>query len=320
MEEEKKLYPFRMIPIAGSEGENVQIADMGYLDSRIRNGWLAANSLSEVMDMYMDRVVGEQLFAAYGRQFPLLVRTLDTETAALPLMVCPDDSTATERYDFLGKTKMWYVLSVSDDARMDLGFRDDVESAEFYAACRHGEVEPLLHSFRPKAGESFLVRPGTVHSARGVKLLEVAQSSPLDFKIFGWGKAMGGDEFDESLNLEAAFDFIDYRKYEAVQAQAPAGEGRVRLASCNLFTVTLLDLKSPLDIKPGAQNGFSAYTCIKGSAMVRPPKGENEIEAAALKEGESVIVPAEVGEFFLVPASGDTVLVESIVQNVTGLN
>ena len=57
MEEEKKLYPFKFIPIDETTQENVLLADLGYQDSLVREGWLAANSISEIMDMYMDRVV-----------------------------------------------------------------------------------------------------------------------------------------------------------------------------------------------------------------------------------------------------------------------
>ena len=71
--------------------------------------------LSEIMEMYMDRVVGEGVFAAYGRQFPVLIKTLNG-VRRTPLWVHPDDGIAAERYEFLGKAKLWYVVSARPGA------------------------------------------------------------------------------------------------------------------------------------------------------------------------------------------------------------
>ena len=138
---EKKLYPLRFIPIAsrrpwggnalvnvlgkaftecdedGNEipvgpdvkvGESWEIADMGFEDSVVADGWLAGNTISELMETYLERVVGEQVYNYYGRQFPLLVKLLDI-SGKLSVQVHPDDDIAAERYDALGKTEIWYA-------------------------------------------------------------------------------------------------------------------------------------------------------------------------------------------------------------------
>ena len=93
MEEKKQLYPLQFIPIAskspwggdalirqlgkdfveadeeGNEhhlttedriGESWEIADMGFRDSLVSEGWLAGNSISDLMETYLDRIVGER--------------------------------------------------------------------------------------------------------------------------------------------------------------------------------------------------------------------------------------------------------------------
>ena len=162
MEEPRKLYPFKFLPIGedfawggreletrydksfvASDGkgritrmekgsrvaESHEIADLGYRDSQILDGWLAGNSLSEVMDMYLDRIVGERAFEYYGRQFPVSVKLIDAE-GPVPLMVHPDDVTAGQRYDFLGKTEMWYVLDTRPGAWVSLGFKRETDASE----------------------------------------------------------------------------------------------------------------------------------------------------------------------------------------------
>ncbi len=59
--EEKKLYPLAFCSLADEYGwgtDEFLLADLGYRDSLIREGWLAGNAISEIMDTYLDRVVG----------------------------------------------------------------------------------------------------------------------------------------------------------------------------------------------------------------------------------------------------------------------
>lgn len=305
MEEELKLYPFKMLPIDETEGECVQVADLGWQDSVVRNGWLAANTLSEIMEMYMDRVVGEKTFAEFGRQFPLMVKFMDVPGKRTPLMACPDDTVAAERYDFLGKAKLWYVKDAGPHARLGVGFAGDVEAADFYSACRHGEVEPLLHIFRPQAGEFHYIRPGQVHFAEDVTLVEVAESSPLDFRLFNWGKPVPGDEFDASLNLEAAFDFIDYSASEAAGASGASAAGIYRE-----FTVKRMDAEALTGTVPGKADSYKIYTCLNGSFSIQASAASGTKEKVRVQARESVIVPAEVQDYVVDPGSEDTIALE----------
>ena len=80
MEELKKLYPMKFCALQDEYSwgsEEFKLADLGYRDSLVRDGWLAGNSLGELMDTYLDRVTGDRLYQYYGRQFPVCVRVLN---------------------------------------------------------------------------------------------------------------------------------------------------------------------------------------------------------------------------------------------------
>ena len=342
MEEQKKLYPFKFLPIGetfawggdvlarkyrksfvvsddqGNEkkldkgvkvAESHEIADLGYRDSQIKEGWLAANTLSEVMDMYMDRVVGENVFEYYGRQFPVSVKFIDAE-GRIPLMVHPDDEIASQRYDFLGKSKLWYVVDARPGSRVYMGFNRDADASDFYAGCLDGNVEGLLNVIEPRKGDFWLIKPGTVHAASdGVLLLEVSEASPLDFCLSGWGEDIPEDEFDPSLNAVEALDFINFKKYEPEEPVAG------KLAKTRQFTVTRIDLNDPLRINSGESGSFTIYTCISGEASIRLKAGD-DAEKWSLSAGETVLMPAEIEEFFVVPMMRGTVLVETIIEPV----
>lgn len=311
MEEEKKLYPMVFAPIQAENGEMVQLADLGYEDSEVKNGWLALDSISEVMDMYMDRIVGDEVFAMYGRQFPVGVRTIDVD-GRRPLCVSPDDETASERFDFLGKTRLWYILTADKDASVGIGFKRSINAEVLYYSCLDSTVEKYLNILPAKQGDSFLITPGTVFYAKGIlKILEVAESSPLDFRICDWGRKKSSDDFDDSLTLEEALDFINYEK-QALRAPATKDEGPIKqLAKTEVFASALMDLSNPLDIKNGENGSYTLYSCISGEASIQAKDGD-KAENYVFKEGETVLVPAEIGEFLVVPLQKGTRLIETL--------
>jgi len=257
--------------------------------------------------MYLDRIVGEKAFAWYGRQFPLSVKLVDAE-GRIPLMVHPDDETASQRFDFLGKAKMWYVLDVRPDASLWLGFRRDTDADELYRACQDGGVEALLNAVVPKPGECYAIRPGTVHAAQGVVQLEVSEASPLDFCLHGWGAEIPEEQFDSALGLVEALDFIDF-KASRPSAVTQAG----KLLQSDEFVATKLDLKDPVHILAGENGSFAVYFCASGEASVQVPV-PGGMESTLLKAGETVLVPAEIEDFFLAPRQSGTVLVEILVE------
>jgi len=318
MEEEKKLYPFRFCTLQDDYpwgSEEFKLADLGYRDSLVREGWLAGNSIAEVMDTYLDRVVGDNVYEYYGRQFPLCVRLLRVR-GRMPLRVHPDDETAAQRYDFLGKEKLWYVLRAGRDARLQLGFLRDVDAAEVYAGCLDGSVEKLMNVIAPHAGQCLHIPAGTPHAAAGdVEILEIAESSPMDFCLCGWGEEVHPDEFDTSLTLVEALDFIGYKRFKNDgKAGYPAGDapGSERLAELPQLRLDRIRLGAPIQIR--REGGpFLLYNCVRGAASVQLPLAGGQTLDFALRAGETMLVPAECLEFTLVPTERDTVLLESTV-------
>lgn len=312
-ERETRLFPFALEPVdeAAQWGtESWKLADLGFVDSKVRRGFLEGSTMSEVMETYMDRIVGDDIYYAYGRQFPVQVRQLEV-TSAQPLMVCPDDEIAVERYDSLGKLKLWYVAKATADARIHLGLRQDLDATQFYNACLDGSIVDCLNDVPVKKGDCFLVRPGTLHYAdKGVTIIEIAESSGLDLKV---------GEF-----LEEVFDFVNMGSEMPVlisdsASAAASSDGRTPLVDRTEFVATRIDLTSPLHIQD-ADGGFSVYYCVSGSVSVQTPaimeNGEKYMENLLVSEGEAVLVPADNSEFFLVPNAVSAVLIEVLGGHV----
>ena len=290
--ENKKLTPLKFLTDAAEMPWGrleYKLADLGVIDSVACEGWLKGNTLSDIMQTYLERVVGETSFEWYGTQFPVLVKRLEVE-GRTSLHVTADDEVAEQRYDAFGKTALWYVEKAGADARLYLGFRKPVTAAEFYKACEDGSVEKLLHGVKPKAGEWYLITPGLVHAAKDVTLLEIAECSELWFRLWDWGSR------EREMHLEEAFDVIDFR------GRAQAGTGSITTPQ---FTVNRIALSQALKSTRDEDDTFLLYVCTKGAAQLQAEKTPYSI-----KQGELILVPAEVSEFFLLPEAPDTELLE----------
>ena len=314
MAEEKPLYPLRFAAeekIVKPWGEETyKVADLGFADTVVLGGWLGGNTLGELMETYLERLVGETAFEWYGTQFPVQVKLLDVQ-GRTALRVNADDETAAQRYDSFGKTALWYVAEAGPDARLFLGWNRDVTASECYEKCLDGSIEEALNVIRPRKGDSFLIRPGTVHAAQGpLRLIEISESSGLFFRLCDWGREKDPETARE-LHLEEAFDLIDLRAYTPENEGKKPGDITELLADCPQLTVTRIRLSDALHIYAEPMDSFFIYVCVEGAASVQL-RGEAATEAFELAAGDVLLVPAEVKDFFLVPRDKGTVLLETI--------
>lgn len=304
--EEKRLTPMRFQPEQVERKWGLveyRIADLGYIDSVALDGWLGGNSISDIMQTYLERFTGEVPFENYGTQFPVMVKWLDIK-GRTSLHVNPDDEAAEQRYDAFGKTALWYVAATGPEAKLYLGFKRDVTATEFYEKCLDGTVEELLNVIKPKVGEHYLVTPGMVHAAQDVRLLEVAESSELWFRLHAWG------DTESELHLEEAFDLIDFKAYRMPRPSKGNPEAVMeKLAVTPQFTVNEIRLRDTVRVTD--QGGsFRLYACVKGAGAVEV----DGMDRLRFKEGDAVLVPAELKDFVLAPTDRDTLVLEALLE------
>lgn len=343
MVEEKKLFPFRLEKFEDTfpwGSESLLLADLGYRDTAVRDGWVRGNSMGDMMETFLDRLVGDDVFEWYGQQFPFQVKEISCK-GKMPLMVCPDDETARQRYDALGKEKLWYIVSAAKGARIYAGLSKEMSVADFFSACEDCSIERGLKAIVPEAGSFVHIPAGTPHCASGnLTILEVSESSAMDFCLCNWGAAPDEDEFDPELNLVEALDFVSLQP-STVSLQHPGhsheehGAGHQhgghleephhhiveKLLALPQFTVSRINLSDPLHIYTEKFDSCLAYTCISGllelktsGADLPGAKDNPDLRPVRVIPGETVLVPAECPDFFLAPAERDTVLLETMVE------
>lgn len=293
--DEIKLEPLRFlsdkVDMPWGSAEYI-LADLGFVDSLAAEGILGGNSISELMETYLERISGDNAFDAYGTQFPVMVKRLNVK-GRTSLHVNPDDTVAMDRYDSLGKTALWYVLEADKDSRLYLGFRRDVSPAEFYEKCNGGDVEGLLREVKPRPGQVFLIPPGIVHAAKNVKLLEIAESSELWFRLHEW------EPSDREIHLEEAFDLIDFHAAGSLETQFPVKVPQMR--------VRKLDITVPSGVESPDGDSFRLYVCLKG---------ELAVDSCKVAEGGAVLVPADVLSWHMTPGADGAEVLEVTVEKI----
>ena len=294
-----------------SIGESWEISAMGDgRNSEVANGYLAENALDDILETYLGDLVGDNVFDYYNMQFPLLVKILDVQDR-LSVQVHPDDNTAFERFESFGKTECWYVMEASEDAKIYMGFKREVEAGEFYLKCKDGSVEELLNVYHPQAGEAFFIPAGTVHACGGgLVIAEVQEPSDITFRLYDWGRE-NDPKTARQMFLDEAIDCIDYHPYDDAKYHTRKSDKSVTIADCEQFTASIVRLSEPCSLQTEQFNSCIAFVCTGGRASFGAGGAQYEIG-----RGGSILIPADVDEFSISPLEQGTTLLEAHVRKI----
>jgi len=276
-------------------GESWQVYDA----NPILNGPLAGQTLAQATQQHGAALVGTRTIEQYGADFPLLAKFIDAADR-LSIQVHPDDTYA-HRHEaetgFHGKTEAWYILHAAPGANVIYGLERSTNRDEFTAAVEAGTVETLLHRVPVRAGDVIFVPAGTVHAIEaGIMLFEIQQKSDLTYRVYDYGRRDAKTGQPRELHLRKALDVMDTAPApRAAIPPLPLSESRELLIACPFFALErwTLDGAHTLTSDPGT---FDIWTLIEGDATLQWPDGR-----MALKCGDSVVIPATLGDYTLRP-------------------
>ena len=268
----KKLYPLRFT-------DNAEETEITYSlscteNSFIANGFLAGNTLDDIIETYLGSLLGEEIFKGFHGVFPIEVKIREFSKVS-PVTVSPDDIIARERFMCWGKDRFWYVLDRKKNAAIYMGFKKTLSAQELYGLFKAGKMKDAMNEIDPEEGETFYIRPGVPFCAKGVTVIEVSQNSPVEFNIENY------DEFAETL------DFVDMKSY-IPEYQLPE--------ECT-YRAERVVLKSDQIVSPEESDSFTIYVCIGGKSHIKTSDGED----MPLQKNDIVLIPQEAEEFHFTP-------------------
>lgn len=288
------------LPPGNDFAESWEVVDHPSGQSIVADGPLAGWTLRQLVE---ER--GPELFGGHYPQprFPLLFKYLDS-SKVLSVQVHPNDEDAAKLSppDF-GKTEAWLVVHAEPGAAVFAGLKEGVSRADLEEALKTGSVEDCLHRFEPAAGDCLFIPAGVVHAlGPGFVIAEIQQSSNKTYRLHDWNR-VGPDGQPRELHLEESLRTIDF-DFGPVQPQQPKHVGVQqieRLVECDKFVLDRHRISQPIPL--AGDDRFHIVSVIEGEVNVGTDPTNRP-----LKRGETVLLPASVGEVKFVPSSPTTLI------------
>jgi len=290
-------------------GESWELSGYENDESVVTNGFLAGNTLPELIEIYMGELIGDSIFDEYGLSFPLLFKLIDANEN-LSIQVHPGDEVAAERHNSYGKTEMWYVVDAEPGAVLIIGFSEDCSRDTYLDALDEGLVEDLLQKVPVKKGDVFFIPAGLVHAiGKGVVVAEIQQSSDITYRIYDY-KRVDDQGNERELHTEQALDVINFNaSKEPKTVYTPLMNEVTPLVSCNYFTTNMLRFNKSIARQYAKIDSFVSYMCLDGNFVI-DFGGEKTI----VNKGDTILIPASIDELSLIP-DAEVTLLEVYVDN-----
>jgi len=324
------LYPLKFTPIykdklwGGNKIKSILNKDFGSLSncgeswelsgvegnlSVVSNGYLAGNSLEELIEVYMGDLVGDQLFETFGIEFPLLIKFIDANDD-LSIQVHPDDELSHKRHNAFGKTEMWYVIQADPGSKLQSGFNQQVDQEKYLEKLEKVELTNILNFEEVTAGDVFFIPSGRVHAiGKGILLAEIQQTSDITYRIYDYDRRDDQGQLRE-LHTELALDAIDYTLYPEYKTKyEPKLNESVELVSCKYFTTNVLELNKSIEKDYNKLDSFVIYICLEGELHIKTESGSE-----SLQKGETLLIPASIENVQLTPISATVRLLEVYID------
>ncbi|MDR0795472.1 MAG: class I mannose-6-phosphate isomerase [Tannerella sp.] len=299
------IRPFKgMNPSDVKTGESWELSHVEGNYSVVANGALAGLTIDDLIDTYGAQLVGDKVIRRFGRTFPLLIKWIDA-CDNLSVQVHPDDAMADTRHHSWGKTEMWYVVKASPGAALYSGFSQSIDSDEYERRLADNRIMDVLKRYDVKAGDVFFLPAGRVHAiGAGCLIAEIQQTSDITYRIYDYNRKDANGKYRD-LHTDLAKEAIDYTVCPDYRtAYTPQPNHVVPLASCNYFTVNLLELNLPAERDCTTLNSFIVYVCTQGKATLR----DDRLNGITIHQGQTVLISAETKKISLLPEPQVTLL------------
>jgi mannose-6-phosphate isomerase len=293
-------------------GESWEISGFPGSISKVNNGFLAGNSLEELIEVYMGDLLGDGVFEKFGTLFPLLIKFIDANDA-LSVQVHPGNELARKQFGSFGKTEMWYIIEAEKDAEIIAGFNQQVNTQKYQQHLNEKSLLSILNKEKTKAGDVFFLPAGRIHAiGAGILLAEIQQTSDATLRIYDFDR-LDDKGKPRELHTEKALEAIDFKMVPDFKTKYQHNPDQPNnLATCDFFTVNYLELTRAIKRDYYAIDSFVIYICIGGSFTIRYYNTEHE----PVIKGESVLLPAELKDIELIPDKQAKIL-EVYIEGLT---
>jgi len=277
-------------------GEAWVLSGVKNSETVVENGYLAGNNLAELVEIFMDDLVGGPIFDKFQNEFPILVKFIDANDN-LSIQVHPNDELAKKRHNSLGKTEMWYIMNADKDAELISGFKDSTNKQEYVSSVENNTLEKLLNYEKVKQGDVFYIPAGRIHAInKGILLAEIQQSSDITYRIYDYNRKDDKGNTRE-LHTEQAVDALDFEKHSSYKTEYSNKKNEtIPVVNTKDFITNILDLDTGVGKDYEELDSFVIHLCVEGSYVLLV-NGEK----TQMNMGDVVLLPATTKKVSIIP-------------------
>ena len=273
-------------------GESWEISTVKGDVSIIANGDLKGKSFLDVINDNPNEILGTEVYARFGKEFPLLFKYLDARED-LSIQVHPNDALAKKRHDSFGKTEMWYIMQADEDARIIVGFKENSNAAEYLENLENKTLLSILDDVKVKSGDVFFLETGTVHAiGAGLVVAEIQQTSDITYRLYDFDRVDANGATRE-LHVDLALDAINYNVTETKKEYSKDINKSNVVVDCPYFTTNYIPLDGTITVKKDGKS-FTVYMCIEGQFEI-----DYNDTVYKYKKGDTVLIPAGISELII---------------------
>ena len=284
------------------------------------SGTLVEFPSQDLVLLHGKELLGTQVWARFGREFPIRFDFLDTMGGGnLSLQVHPTNEFAHREFGLhYTQDESYYLLDAGKDAVVYLGLKEDVDKRQMIEdlrAAQRGEksfdAEKYVNKFPAKKHDHYLIPAGTIHcSGRESMVLEISSTpSIFTFKLWDWNR-LGLDGKPRPINVERGKHVIQWDRttewvnehirnhFEVLSKEDGIMEERTGLHP-NEFIETRRH-SFTRTVEHDTCGGVHVLNLVEGNeAVVESPEGK--FNPFVVHYAETFILPACIGRYTITP-------------------
>jgi mannose-6-phosphate isomerase class I len=287
----------------------------------------------DVVLAHSRELLGQQVWARFGKSFPIRFDFLDTMGGGnLSLQVHPTNEFAQKEFGLpYTQDESYYLLDAADNAVVYLGLKegvDKVQMIEDLRAAQRGEIlfdaEKYVNKLPAKKHDHYLIPAGTIHcSGHDSMVLEISSTpSIFTFKLWDWAR-LGLDGKPRPINVERGKYVIQWDRttpfvksqianhFEVLSDEEGIKEERTGLHPNEFIETRRHTFARP--VEHNTRDGVNVLNLVDGeAALIESPEGK--FEPFEVHYAETFIIPACIGRYTIKPLQGECMTIKAYVR------
>jgi len=207
--------------------------------------------------------------------FPILIKLIDARED-LSIQVHPSI-----------KTEFWHILN-NNPSKLFMGLNQDVSKQQIEESLKESSITSLLNNIDVKNGDSYLIKPGTIHAiGKGTVLIEIQQSADVTYRLYDYNRIDSNGKH-RPLHIKESLECLDLKKLEISKHQKTG-----HLIFCPYFNVYRYGINTSKEFKTD-DTSFNSLTVIDGNATIKTDQ-----QTIKLKQFETAFIPASEGKYLV---------------------